>query len=98
MFGFYLCFAVSMASIWFSSVLFDVDLFYLVLTSTDRLRYVLFSFDPLCSESMCFIPFLSVLFDIDLFHLVSISTVLFFCICSIRFVSVLFRFICTVRF
>ena len=70
--------AVSMASIWFSSVLFDVDLVYLVLTSTDRLGYVLFSFDPFCSESMCLIPLLLVLFDIALFHLVSISTVRFF--------------------
>ena len=78
MFGFYLYCVVSLASIWFSSVPFDVDLFYLVLTSTDRLGYGLFSFDPFSSESMCFILFLSVLFDSDLFHLVSISTVRFF--------------------
>ena len=78
MFGFYMYCAVSMTSIWFSSVLFDVDLFYLVLINTDRLQYVPFSSDPFCSISIFFIPILSVLFDFDLFHLVSTSTVRLF--------------------
>ena len=86
--NFYLYCSVSMAFIRFITVLFNIEMFYLVLICSVRFRCVLFGFHLYCSTLICSIWFWLLLIGYDKFYLAMIHSVLNRCFTP--FLSVLF--------